>query len=84
MEDLPIQETAKIQLQIKKDQIKKDLGEELYEKVYSILKRERKNGTEDRVIHKKLRKIVPHSNGKMISKCFDLDQIVFMEILRGE
>lgn len=84
MEDLPIQETAKLQLQIKKDQIMKDLGEDLYEKVYTILKRERKNGTEDRVIHKKLRKHVPHSNSKMISKCFDLDQIVFMEILRGE
>jgi hypothetical protein len=82
-ENLPIHETAKIQLSNNKMQIQNVLGADLYGKVYNILKTERNKGTEDSLIHKKIRKIIPHGNNKMISKCFELDQIVFMEILRG-
>lgn len=83
IEDLPIQETAKIQLRNNKMQIMQILGQDLYDKVYNILKSELILGTEDPIIHKKIRKIIPHNNSKIVSKWFELHQIVFMEILRG-
>lgn len=83
IEDIPIQDIAKLQIQNSKSLIEGALGTELYTKVYKFLRTERENGTEDPKIHKQLRKMIPSGNNKMLSKCFDLDQIVFMEILKG-
>lgn len=83
MEDLPIKMTAQLQMQNNKTQIKQALGVELYEKVYSFLKEERRKETDDRKIQQRLRKMLPKDK-RMLSKCSDLDQIVVMELLRGE
>lgn len=84
IEDMPIHDIAKLQIQNSKSLIESALGTELYTKVYKFLRSERLSGTEDPKIHKQLRKMIPSGNNKMLSKCFDLDQIVFMEILKGD
>ena len=84
IEDIPIHDIAKLQIQNSKSLIENALGKELYSKVYKFLRSERLNETEDKKIHKQLRKMIPSGNNKMLAKWFDLDQIVFMEIFKGE
>ncbi len=82
-EEIPIHETAKIQVSNNKLQIMKVLGP-VFDQVYKVLKEERTKGTSDNQIYKKVRKFIPKENKTAISKLFELDQIVFMEILKGE
>ena len=82
IEELPIEETAKMQLSKNKLQIMQCLGEDLYYQVYELLRTERKKETTDKDVYRKLKKIIPAGNKEVTSKCFELDQIVFMDILK--
>lgn len=82
MDDLPIHEIAKIQLENRKLQIKQCLGSETFEKVYNLLYKERNKGTNNKKVYEKLRKLIPKGNKEVFTKCVDLDQIVSMDIFR--
>lgn len=83
-EEMPIQETAVLMYNNKKNQIEGVLGSKVYSKVYKFLINERKENTPDSQIYKKLRKMIGSDNQKALKVCFDLDQIVFYEIMKGQ
>ncbi len=56
------------------------LGKELFETVYAFLKHHRMKETEERVMHEELKKMVS-GNKQKLSAIFQLDGLVFMEIL---
>lgn len=84
IEDVPINQISKIQNDNKKEVIKRILGDKLYDKIYNILVTDRKSGTEEKAIYKKIRKILPNKDPKIMSKWVDLDMIVFLQIQKGE
>lgn len=83
VEDIPIHETARIQLSNSKLQMKKLYGP-LYEELYSIYKEGSLGGMEDKDIHKKARKLIPKQNKKALAKLFELEMIVFKDLMKGE
>jgi hypothetical protein len=68
IEDVPINQISKIQNDNKKEVIKRILGDKLYDKIYNILVTDRKSGTEEKAIYKKIRKILPNKDPKIMSK----------------
>lgn len=82
LEDIPIHETARIQMEKSKAQIKAALGKDLYDKVYKFIRAEREKQTPENKIMKKLHHMIPKEN-KILSKWFELDQLIYMEIVRG-
>jgi hypothetical protein len=57
------------------------MGADLFQKVYEFLKFNRRKGTDEALIHSKIKDMVG-GNKAMMSQCFELDVIVFMEIQR--
>lgn len=56
------------------------LGSDLYNKVYEFLKYHRRRGTDESVMHAEIKKMV-YGDRKLLNHCFNLDGIVFMELL---
>lgn len=56
-----------------------EMGADLYQKVYEFLKFNRRKGTDEALIFAKIKDMVG-GNRSMMSHCFVLDGIVFMEI----
>lgn len=67
LEDIPIHETARIQMEKSKAQIKAALGKDLYDKVYKFIRAEREKQTPENKIMKKLHHMIPKEN-KILSK----------------
>lgn len=82
-EDMPIQKQAEFQMNNKKYQISQALGEDLYEKIYDLLKTERNKGTDEKVVQQKINKIVKINNKAIGNLLFELDQIVMTEVIKG-
>lgn len=61
--------------------IQNALGRDLYQKVYEFLKFNRRKGTDEALITGKIKEMVGGDRA-MMSHCFVLDGIVFMEILK--
>ncbi len=56
------------------------LGPELYNKVYEFLKYHRRKGTDEAYMHGEIKKMV-NGDKRLLNHCFNLDGIVFMELL---
>ena len=56
------------------------LGKDLYNHVYEFLKYHRRKGTDERYMHEEIKKMVG-GNKVMLNHCFNLDGIIFMELL---
>ena len=82
-EDMPIQKQAEFQMNNKKFQISEALGEDIYEKVYDLLKKERQKGTDEKIVQQKINKIIKINNKAIGSLLFELDQIVMTEVIKG-
>jgi hypothetical protein len=65
-----------------KMRIKEQLGENNYAITYAFLMKHRNAGTDDALIHKGIKEIVGHDKKQLQGLCFQLDQIVFMELMR--
>ena len=63
-----------------KAQIRECLGEGMYGQVYEFLKYHRRKGTDEQYMHGEIKKMVGGDRKKM-NYCFNLDGIVFMELL---
>lgn len=61
-------------------QIKTALGSELFQKVYEFLKYHRRRGTDEAHMHSEIKKMV-YGDKRLLNYCFNLDGIVFMELL---
>jgi len=57
------------------------MGADLFQKVYEFLKFNRRKGTDEAQIYAKIKDMVG-GNKSTLSLCFELDGIVFMEILK--
>lgn len=55
------------------------MGSDLFQKVYEFLKFNRRKQTDEALIFSKIKDMVG-GNKALMSKCFELDGIVFMEI----
>lgn len=84
IEEIPIQDVARMQMHNKKETIKKSLGDDLYTQIYELMTTEIHAGTDDRIIYKKIRKLLPGSFSKIPNAVFDLEQVVFLELLRKD
>ena len=58
------------------------LGKELYANVYEFLKFHRKKGTDEAKMHQEI-KFMVNNNKQLMNHCFNLDCIVFMELMQG-
>jgi hypothetical protein len=58
------------------------LGDKNYTITYAFLRKHRSAGTDDQLIHKGIKEIVGHDKKALQNLCFQLDQIVFMELMR--
>jgi len=56
------------------------LGPGLYSKIYDFLKFNRRKGTDEAVMHERIKEIVG-GDKKIMSLCFELDGLVFLELL---
>ena len=61
--------------------IQHTLGDELYKRVYEFLKFNRRKGTDESHIHSEIKKMVG-GDKRLMNQCFNLDGIVFMELLK--
>ena len=61
--------------------VQKALGEDLFYQVYDFLKYNRRKGTDEVRIHQELKKMVG-GDKRLMTHCFNLDGIVFMELLK--
>jgi hypothetical protein len=53
----------------------------MYKKVYEFLKFNRRKGTDEALIHQEIKRMVG-GDKKLMNHCFNLDGIIFMELLR--
>ena len=53
----------------------------MYKKVYEFLKFNRRKGTDEGLIHAEIKKMVG-GDKRLMNHCFNLDGIVFMELMR--
>ena len=63
-------------------QIKQALGDQLYNHVYDFLKYHRRKGTDEKWMHAEIKNMV-NGNRLLLNHCFNLDGIVFMELLNN-
>ena len=61
--------------------IQNALGSDMYKKVYEFLKFNRRKGTDEALIHQEIKRMVG-GDKKLMNHCFNLDGIIFMELLR--
>jgi hypothetical protein len=59
------------------------LGEDLYRRVYEFLKFNRRKETDEYIIHSEIKRMV-NGDKKLLTHCFNLDGIVFMEIMKEQ
>lgn len=57
------------------------LGEDLFNRVYEFLKYHRRRGTDEAQMHSEIKQMVG-GNRVLMNHCFNLDGIVFMEIMQ--
>ena len=59
------------------------LGENLYRRVYEFLKFNRRKGTSEALIHSEIKNMV-NGDRRLMNHCFNLDGIVFMELMKEQ
>jgi hypothetical protein len=59
------------------------LGEDLYKRVYEFLKFNRRKGTNEAHIHSEIKNMVG-GDRRLMNHCFNLDGIVFMELMKEQ
>jgi hypothetical protein len=59
------------------------LGEALFRQVYEFLKFSRRKGTDEALIHAEIKRMVG-GDRRLLNFCFNLDGIVFMELLKEQ
>lgn len=61
--------------------IMKALGKDLFDCVYEFLKYHRRKGTDEAIMHREIKNMVG-GNRALMNHCFNLDGIVFMELIQ--
>ena len=64
----------------KKFDIRNKMGEDLFQRIYEFIKFNRRKGTDEALMHDKIKDMV-NGDKRMLSLCFELDGLVFIEIL---
>ena len=76
------EELVKLRIEQNKAVIRKFLGQEMFDEVYKFLIKQRSEGVEDVLIVGELQRAT-QGNRQVLDYCSKLDQIVYMELIKG-